>query len=747
MTSVDAFIYIFIGILGVAYPILLQVVARLDEKYSSDKITELFDKETVKKQFEFTLYITFLLLVVWSLKLAPLFQIEGYDYYIENSASIFLSISTVLLVVVFILFVRKIMIYYNPTKVIQYLKDCNDKSEMKLDYFVALSELLLLYIRQQKVNYTKTLSEFFYLSFRKIRQEQSNQRVVYPDHYYDIVTKAVEELAILKEKRNYFIEHEIWLLGKEQGCEISDKTYRQMWQNINLAVRYQQDDLIVHHWETCHQYYEYNLPYISPKYDSSDSELQVSNEDAVGKRKTERQQFIEFHYTLGGLLLYKERYSCINRLFGYTQNNPPKYELLPDSMDTIFKFYFKLSNFYNRSFENISYVYPFPELSGQNANFIVKKWIMSYMAILFLRQYTIEPYLTTMRPFEFPSVPSTQGEIKHWIDNLDFFEILVSMHLKNIALLKVLNIDFISQKWCDRNGKIFPVTFIHNFKKILEKAYTINARNLPLSATKVSKFNISTTSIIEQTFNKLQLVNNTIRIDENSSDRWYVNGSKDVISKDAFSDAPEVSFLDYDTYQATGIADNLINCLSQGFLIKTTKSYLLKSEDIFKAIDKLNINEDFIIVNFGVDLNSCYNLLKRADPLSDNYNSARIVSFEGTRLTNGAVFILKKCDLPNISSLEIPNEILKDYSLTPTESVLKLYPTVVDLNEIPSSSKIFIENRQGYTEDQMRKSALIFIFLSIEFKWKKTFEMVKLNVYYEYLQKGIINKVDDVKNF
>ncbi len=45
MVGIDAYIYIIISLLGVAYPLLLQVIARLDEKYDSDNIGNLFDKE------------------------------------------------------------------------------------------------------------------------------------------------------------------------------------------------------------------------------------------------------------------------------------------------------------------------------------------------------------------------------------------------------------------------------------------------------------------------------------------------------------------------------------------------------------------------------------------------------------------------------------------------------------------------------------------------------------------------------
>ena len=56
MTGIDFYIYIVISLLGVAYPLLLQVISRLDEKYSSENIVELFDKELEGKTFKWLLY-------------------------------------------------------------------------------------------------------------------------------------------------------------------------------------------------------------------------------------------------------------------------------------------------------------------------------------------------------------------------------------------------------------------------------------------------------------------------------------------------------------------------------------------------------------------------------------------------------------------------------------------------------------------------------------------------------------------
>jgi len=122
MTSVDAYIYIIIGLLGVAYPVLLQVVARLDEKYSTERIVELFDQEWESKAFPYSLYSSLICIVIWSLKLPPLFHTGSFlDFIIENSATLLIAINAILLVIFFFFFVKKILIYYTQTKLISYL--------------------------------------------------------------------------------------------------------------------------------------------------------------------------------------------------------------------------------------------------------------------------------------------------------------------------------------------------------------------------------------------------------------------------------------------------------------------------------------------------------------------------------------------------------------------------------------------------------------------------------------------------
>ncbi len=108
-------------ILGIAYPILFEVVSRLDEKYDSVDIIELFRAERENRIFITALVISLLLILIWVFKLPPLIEIKGLNWVIRHSAEILLITSTVFLILAFFYFVRKILIYYTPTRFLPYL--------------------------------------------------------------------------------------------------------------------------------------------------------------------------------------------------------------------------------------------------------------------------------------------------------------------------------------------------------------------------------------------------------------------------------------------------------------------------------------------------------------------------------------------------------------------------------------------------------------------------------------------------
>jgi len=430
-------------------------------------------------------------------------------------------------------------------------------------------------------------------------------------------------------------------------------------------------------------------------------------------------------------------------MFNHTQSQPPKYELLPESMVEIFKFYSDVRDPYELNYTWISHRYSFPETSGMYSDSVTKKWIMSYMAVLFLRQYTIIPYLITMKPLDFPTVPTTQGAIKQWIDGLDFFRILVSEHLQNSVLLKTLNLDFITEEWCNENQKLYPLTFIDNFKLNLEQAYKVNAETLPISAKKVSEFENATKNIIESTIKELKKINNSIEIKDSDTDKWYVNGQQMLQDKDAFSENPEVYHIDFESFLSSVVSRRLKNGIGETFGYKKSKSFLLKPEEFFKAVDNLGIDENYIIVNFGVNIDFYIDHLKVSELSAIKYKRTDIYSLGSSYCVRDSFFILKKSNLPDITTRPIDKEIITKYTLKKISDTLNLYSSVIDLNE--TSQEIFNENKQDKSDDELKKSVLLSVIISTEIKWKKNIEVIQLRQYSEFYQEGVPNKLDDVK--
>lgn len=121
MDEIGLYATIIISILGVAYPILLQVIAKLDDSYTSVRIVELFEREPRRRWFRVQLPISLVALFVWTLKLPPLPPFENWGFLVDQSGALLVMVMTILLVVSFILLVNRIFTYYVPSRLVSYL--------------------------------------------------------------------------------------------------------------------------------------------------------------------------------------------------------------------------------------------------------------------------------------------------------------------------------------------------------------------------------------------------------------------------------------------------------------------------------------------------------------------------------------------------------------------------------------------------------------------------------------------------
>ncbi len=304
-----------------------------------------------------------------------------------------------------------------------------------------------------------------------------------------------------------------------------------------------------------------------------------------------------------------------------------------------------------------------------------------------------------------------------------------------------MNFKFITKEWCEENKKPEPIAFINELKELLTQKYKEGASNQRISDEKRNLFYNSSSRILEKTFLLFSQIKNKIIYAENYS-KWYISGMRMIEDKDPFSENPEISHWNYDTFLATETAGIIKDGISSTFLYKRSKSYLMKPEEIFKGIEALDANENYLIVSFGINISYYIDYFKVKGLTLDQFNGLLIIQVPGSRIVSPSIFIIKKDELPNIISQEIGAEIIERFSLKKINEEYKIYASVLDLNLV--SEEIRAENSQGKTEDELRKSALLSLTVNTEIRWKKGIELVQFIEYSEYRQQGLPNGLSDI---
>ncbi|NLT50277.1 MAG: hypothetical protein GXX85_05095 [Ignavibacteria bacterium] len=711
----------------------------MEKKYSSDHIVALFKKEREYRLFQFFLVASLLSLLVWTLEFDPLLQIDGLNYLINNSAAIIIIFLSIALVIFFFIFVEKVLCYYTPSSLINYLIKQHHKDKKDFIFFRALSDIFLKSIKKQDKNSLETLSNFFYYEFKRERENSKDRPVEYPDVFYDLVNKSVEELAASTNAKRLGIEYltagGIFLLGEADEVQISEKTFSWLWDNLNAILKYKRDDFILDYWETAHQYFSCQLSKIHAEEEDSNYE-QPTNSELIVERETQRKRFLEFHYALGGLLLSQKRFVCLKSIFEYTTNHPPKYELIPETMSEVLVIFYRYWDTYSRRYPQITGRYYFPGQRGINEDIVVNKWISYYSALLFIRQFKLYKYIND--PLAFPSIPTNQREIKRWIDLLPYFRKLVEELLKDNELLHAIGFDVLTEEWCSNNNKPYPLSFIDMFNEQLINAYTDGENKITLDEKKKDQFKNSTKEIIEKRLKNLEAIKNQAEINKDYSS-YIVHGRTMRQRKEIFSSTPETDVDNFDTYLAERLSKDILENVVLTFHINSTKTYLFKPVDLFDAINKLKLKwkDDLVVICFGISIEKYIKTYKIEGLKKNNYNGSKIYSFDKPVNEVPLLFILKASDLPALNV-----NVIDKYKLDKVSDDFGIYASVIDLNDEDEIRKENVSDNA--TDDELRKYALLSIILQLEIKWKKGIEMIKIFEYSEYRDKGFPNELSDI---
>ena len=306
----SSLISIFAALMGMAYPLILQAIQRIDEMYNSSKLAAYFQKQW------FSLLFSYLLLLS-----IPASIIAPFLLYYYRDFSWMMILSAVHAIIVFalamsafILF-KYIMMTINPSKFFEYLeyklygshpplteifqiqKYASDKDNEEL--FGNITTSISVYLNSYRKNKRDDVAIDVWKMFRELYKQHSKRG----NHFFS--------------NRNLIVSY---FFSPEEQIFLSEEEYIYIWQTVDTVVHADNESWVYNYWTYANQYYMFTLDH----YSKDDEEL-----------KLQQKRFKEQHFMIGALLTYNHKYVLLKRLMYFSNALPPTYDLVPSSFNII----------------------------------------------------------------------------------------------------------------------------------------------------------------------------------------------------------------------------------------------------------------------------------------------------------------------------------------------------------------------------------------------------------------------------
>jgi hypothetical protein len=596
------------------------------------------------------------------------------------------------------------------------------------------------------------LWEFYFSKFIQFRKGKENQQIIYPKGYYDTFLEANEILCERNKKAiSRFNNNNIFdlFLDGYQQTVLSQETYAFLWKLILQSLHYNREDFVLSYWRKAHQLFNLFMLKIYPEYDSTYPK--IKNQTEITQREKERKDFLEFHYALGGLLMYKQQYKALKELMYFTQAQPPKYVLVPERMQQVIERYMQVDA--NEYLNPVYYEqrYWFPDIYGVNADGNIRMWIKRYLAILFIRQYTLHEYFVNSNTLTMPQPPEDLSELNRWKNKLNSLKYFINEYLSKKDVLGNLGLgEFNNSTWFQEIGKDTPSVLIDNLIEQIDKKFKKIKVEQPIDDGKEKEFQEVTLSKLKPLFEDYVKLFTNQQLGANFQS-YFICGKHYILEKAAFAKNQDMGYVNYDSITAEGVATHFQYYALNALIMTFPQKYFLTEKDVFLAIGRLSINaKDFVIISVGLNIE--YFLFPPIDGLRKEkdkyyYNEIEIVEINNymNDLVSQSLFIMKKLDLPNMIFKEVDAQLVKKYHLKRIDVTFNIYTAINNLNEA-DNELIKQEVEQENNQVDLSQNVLAWVDINVEIQCKQNIKCIQLRAFSQFDDRGKANTLDDIKN-
>lgn len=623
----SSLISIFAALMGMAYPLILQAIQRIDEMYKSTKLAAFF-----LKQWFFRLFSGLLLLTIPVSIIAPflLYYYRDFSWLMVLSA-VHAIIVFALAISAFILF-KYIIMTTNPRKFTKYLEHKLNGAHPPLTEIFQILKYASDKEDDELFDYAAGIIQVYLVAYRKNKDDETATEV----------WKMLRELYKQHTKRdNHFFSTRnliaTYFLPVVEHIDLSEEEYIYIWQSIDAVLHADNESWVKAYWSLADQYYRFSLNHNAADYK---------------ERQWQKTRFKEQHFMIGALLSYNKKYELLSQLMYFSYTLPPEYVLVPSTFISVvsqLKHLIKMKDYPLNLTKRYIMIGATQDISSDD---FILGYAYKYTSLLLIRLFTVNNWnITYSDPMKLLDI-SDHATVENLND-----EVYMMNRLKNNVSLWFEEKDAIKQtigegrvtkndviNLCDRYIKQCK-NHIETLNKSLEvdphkreyiKSHLLSAlKDFPLALPTFKDVNIDDyEKQIIRNYVKFQIDKEILKVGTN------VNASNlpDVI----------VGHLNELAYKA-------YNYL---FLIHSSgRNVRIAYKDIKRVLDVIGVNEKNAILSLGVYLGNYEDIYgKDEDEKFGDHKGYR--SYKGCNIysipsTQQSIVVMQKSDIPFVKKEEL----------------------------------------------------------------------------------------------
>ena len=359
------------------------------------------------------------------------------------------------------------------------------------------------------------------------------------------------------------------------------------------------------------------------------------------------------------LLLQQNEYSTLQHILTYATSIPESYPLVPSNLSEIISYFTKFTKLADSDPLYMDSRYPMPKMYGIITGKILGN-IYRYLALLVYRLYSIVWYISPEFVLDYKNIPNTLRDLNNLDENLNVLLYWIELVENDDNLMEVINITNFQSRLNELRNSYRKITIkspkeiVASLKEQITKKQQECKQSQSFDELKIK--NLFTE--IEQNIDKgLEPIRYFLTRNEQNQKFNLNSSSSHIFPTEAFIESPSISYVDIDSYVSSYTLHKFYDLFASCFYIQYyNNAYNLNSSDLFKALDKLAIDDKFIIITFDIYLDYYLGKIENFEKQSDFtycYNNIQVINIPcNNRVFSQIVYIMKQVDVPKLSFVD-----------------------------------------------------------------------------------------------